>query len=172
MSKAIKLIKGAAEINKAIESVGRRGAKLDGDIQLAALSILAHVEEHGDTTLADRLFSAMPKGARRVMLADWFVAFGKMRTLDKSDAEDKARIENGAHFAFDKVRSTDMEGASEKQWHEMRKAQEASEAFDAQKAVQGVLSRLNAAAKAGKDVQGKAEAIEAARALLAALEAE
>src|SRR5574337_342395 len=90
MTKKQSTYMNAAGIEKAIKG---RGAKLDADIQTAGLSIINHVAEHGDTTLADRLFDAMPKGSRRVMLAEWFVAFGMIRTLDKKVAEDKAALD-------------------------------------------------------------------------------
>src|SRR5574337_881226 len=156
----------AAGIEKAIKSIQGRGAKLDSDIQTAGLSIINHVAEHGDTTLADRLFDAMPKGGRRVMLAEWFVAFGMIRTLDKKVAEDKAALDAGRHFKIDRTRSTNLDGAVAKPWFEMKPEQAAAEAFDVQKAVKAILAKLG---KDGLTIVHKAEALAEAKALLAAL---
>lgn len=169
---AVKLIQDAAGIEKAIKSVSTRGKKLDESIQVVGLSILAHVEKCGDTTLADRLFDAMPKSARRSMLAEWFVAFGKIRTLDPKSADDAKRIKAGAHFQFDKTRSTDMVGAEAKPWHDMKKPETAAQAFDAQASVRAVLARLTAAAKDGREVKNRAEAVKALDELRAALNIE
>lgn len=163
------LLTGAANIQKAVDSIGRRGARLDDEIQHAGLSILAHVEAHSDTTLADRLFNAMPKGSRREMLAEWFFAFGKMRALSKADAAESERLKAGHHFKYDSARGTDMEGAAAKHWNTMRKQAAAADAFDAGKAVAAVLARLQSASTKGLSIQGRAEALAHLRELQAAL---
>src|SRR5574337_235497 len=166
MTKKQSTYMNAAGIEKAIKG---RGAKLDADIQTAGLSIINHVAEHGDTTLADRLFDAMPKGSRRVMLAEWFMAFGMIRTLDKKASEDKAALAAGRHFKIDRTRSTNLDGAEAKPWFEMKPEQSAAEAFDVQKAVKAILAKLG---KDGLTVVHKAEAIAEAKALLTALTTE
>lgn len=144
---ALKLIVGTAAIDKAIASVKNRGAKLDADIQLAGLSILAHIDQHGDTTLADRLFNAMPKGARRLALAEWFVTFGKVAALaQKTDAE---AIGAGRVFGYAKDRTTDMEGAGAKPWHECRKEAAPAEVFDVQAAFHALMKRIENAKSKG-----------------------
>ena len=165
----IKLIKGAAEIDKAIKSIGNRGAKLDESIQLAGLSVLAHAAEHGDTTLADRLVAALPKGSRKLALVEWMLAFGKMRKLDNKVPEEATRIKAGGIFKHDGSRTLDMDGAEAKPWHEFKPEAAISTTFDAQKAVLAVLARIKGAAHSGKDVQHKEEALAAARDLIAAL---
>lgn len=70
------LIVGAKAIDKAIASITNRGAKLDRDIQIAALSAMQHHVEHGDVTLINRLVSAMPKGSRVKRLSAFINAFG------------------------------------------------------------------------------------------------
>lgn len=146
-----KIINNAAAIDKAILSIKNRGAKLDGDIQIAGLSVLAHIDAHGDTTLADRLFNVMPKGARRLALAEWMLAFGKVRTLVKTSKEDAEAIAAGRVFAFDKTKATNMEGAEAMMWHEFRKEKAVAEAFDVQAAVKSLLARVQT--MQGKGVQ-------------------
>lgn len=157
---ATKLIQGASAIDKAILSIKNRGAKLDGDIQTAGLSVLAHVAGCGDTTLADRLYNAMPKGSRRLALVEWMLAFGSMTLLDKADADQKARIALGHVFKYDKAKAHDAEGAEGTLWHEFRKEKEASDAFDVQAAFASLMKRIQSAQKAGKVKIEHAELIE------------
>ncbi len=162
------LIVGAAGIEKAIASIKNRGAKLDGDIQMAGLSVLAHVDKTGDTTLADRLLNAMPKGGRKLALAEWMLAYGRMRALaGKADAE---ALKAGRVFQYMHDRTTDMQGAEQTPWHEFRKEKAVSDAFDAQAAVKSLLARLKSANEKGMSIQHAAEALTEARALVAVLE--
>uniref|UniRef100_A0A7M2QM07 Uncharacterized protein n=1 Tax=feces metagenome TaxID=1861841 RepID=A0A7M2QM07_9ZZZZ len=162
----------AAEINKAIASIATRGKKLDADIQTAGVSILNHADQHGDSTLADKLVQALPKGSRKLALVEWMLAFGKLRLLDKAVPEDAARIAAGAYFAYDKTKRTDIESALAKPWFDFKPEAPILTAFDAQAAVQGVLSKLTKAMAGGLEIQNRAHAIEAARKMLDALEAQ
>lgn len=162
----MKIIKGAALIAKAILSISNRGAKLDGDIHLAGVSVLAHVTEHGDTTLADKLVQAMPKGSRKLALVEWMLAHGQVSVLDAKAAKETGRV-----FAIDRAKTYDEAGAIATSWVEFRKEPEVSTAFDAGAAVAAVMKRLTAASKGGKAIEGKSEAIAQAKALLLALEA-
>ena len=164
-----KLIVGTAEIDKAIASIGRRGAKLDDDIQLAGLSVLAHTAEHGDTGVMDRLVNAMPKSARKLALVEWMLAYGRARKLDTNDKDEAKAIKEGRVFKFDKERKLDLAGAQEKLWHKFKPEAPVHTAFDAQAAVKSVLARLAAASKNGLTVENKAQALAEAQALVAAL---
>lgn len=155
-----KLITGAAAITKAIDSVAGRGKRLDADIQLAGLSVLAHIEGCGDTTLADRLVNALPKGSRRLALVEWFIAHGKMRVLNKGDKAEAEAIKSGRIFKHDGDRKTDMVGATGTPWHEFRKEPEAATAFDAQAGVMSLINRIKSANEKGMTVEGKAEALQ------------
>lgn len=150
---AAKLLIGAAMIDKAIASIKLRSAKITQDIQLAGLSIIQHVDEHGDTTLADRLYHAMGKGQRRSSLAMWFITYGKMRVLDRSNGDDALAIKAGRVFAFDKARNTDMPGAEVKQWHEMQKEEDVSKVFDVHAAYINLMRRIQAAQKDGTKLE-------------------
>ena len=159
----------AAEINKAILSIASRGKKLDADIQTTGLSILNHVQEHGDSTLADKLVLALPKGSRKLALTEWFLAFGKLRILDKTNVEDAARIKAGAIFAYDKTKHTDLESATAKPWYDFKPEPDVLTAFDAQSAVQAVLTKLAKAQAGGLTIENRALALEAAQKLVVAL---
>ena len=57
-------------------------------------------------------------------------------------------------------------------WTDFKKEAAVLDAFDVQKAVASVLGRLKKAAEEGKTIQGRAEALAEAQALVAALTAE
>ena len=163
---ALKLYVGAAVISKAVDSIQRRSAGLLTDIQLAGLSIIAHIDEHSDTTLADRLYGALGKGSRRNSLAQWFITYGKMRVLDKDVPEEAAAIKAGHIFKFDKERTTDMAKAAAKQWHEMIKEPDVKDTFDVHAAYMNLMKRIEQAKKNGLTFE-HAEWIEALSAVRA-----
>ncbi len=143
-----KLIVGAADITKAIESIQRRGEKLDADIQHAGLSILSHIDQHGDVTLLCRLFTAMPKGSRRNALAEWAFAFGKVKpNLDSTSSKELP-------FLLDKEGSTDLEAAAAKPWYTFKPEKPVSEEFDFAGMLQALIKKADAAKAAGKVVKG------------------
>lgn len=165
----LKIIETAAAITKAITSIQTRGGKLDKDIHIAGVSVLAHAAKHGDTTLADKLVHAMPKGGRKLALVEWMLAYGNISKLDPKT--DKAAIDAGRLFALDKAKKYNEAGAIAESWVEFKPEASVLTAFDAQAAVQSVLNRLNKANEGHIEIKGRAEALAQARALVAALEA-
>lgn len=162
----MKLFTETASIRKAITSIGNRGAKLDGDIHVAGVSVLAHIAAHSDTTLADALVHAMPKGGRKLALVEWMLAHGQIVLLDKSEAKDTGRI-----FKLDRERTFDKEGAIATPWVEFRKEASVHTAFDAGAAITSVIKRLRSASAKGLTVENKEQASAEAQALLKLLEA-
>ena len=151
------------DIDEGIKSLANRGKKFDADVQNIALSIIAHTEAHSDYTKAEALYQALPAGSRRASLVQWFLAFGKIRALDPKVAEDKAKRDAGAIFAFDRDKRTDMEGAHKTLWHSMGKPEaKPSEVFDVQKAAMSLLARMRKAQKDGVTIKGENEEIHAA----------
>lgn len=169
---SVKLIVGTAAIDKAITSIKNRGAKLDNDIQLAGLSVLAHTAEHRDTGVMDRLVNAMPKSARKLALVEWMLAYGVARKLDPKNKDEAAAIKAGRVFQYEKERKLDLEGAQEKQWHEFKPEADVVTAFDAQSAVAALLARMRGAAAKGLTIEHKAQALADAKALVEMLSAE
>jgi hypothetical protein len=167
MEHIMQIIKGAAEIKKAITSISNRGAKLDADIHKAGVAVLSHATEHGDTTLADSLVNAMPKGGRKLALVEWMLAHGQLAKLDPK--ADKDAIASGRIFKLDRTRTLDLEAAIATSWVEFKKEAAVHTAFDAQAAVKAVLARLQAANAKGLTVENKAQALAEAQALVAAL---
>lgn len=151
------------EIDAGIKSLATRGKKFDADVQNIALSIIAHTEAHSDYTKAEALYAALPAGSRRASLVQWFLAFGKIRALDPKVAEDKAKMDAGALFAFARDKRTDMEGAHKTMWHSMGKPEsKPSEVFDVQKAAMSLLARMRKAQKDGVEIKGDNEELHAA----------
>lgn len=144
----IKLITETKLIDKAIASIANRGKKLDGDIQVAALSVINHIEKHGDVTLANRLFDALPKGARRLALAEWFLAFGKLAAN-----ADKLTVKAGVHFVYAKGKTTDLVGGEETPWYEMKKEADVATAFDVQAELARLLAKIKKAQKDGVELK-------------------
>ena len=151
------------DIDAGIKSLASRGKKFDADVQNIAISIIAHTEAHSDYTKAEALYKALPAGSRRASLVQWFLAFGKIRALSPKVAEDKAKMDAGAVFAFDRDKRTDMEGAHKTMWHSMGKPEaKPADVFDVQKAAASLLQRMRKAQKDGVEIKGDTEAVHAA----------
>lgn len=151
------------DIDAGIKSLASRGKKFDADVQNIALSIVAHTEAHSDYTKAEALYQALPAGSRRASLVQWFLAFGKIRSLDPKIAEDKAKMDAGAVFAFDRDKRTNLEGAHKTMWHSMGKPEsKPSEVFDVQKAAASLLARMRKAQEAGVPIKGDTDRLHAA----------
>lgn len=137
---AFKLLGSSAEITKAIVSIQKRGQSLQRDIHVAACSILAHIEAHGDITLATRLLNAVPDMARKNHLTDWLIAFGKLTW----DAEAKA-------LAYDSDKVSMLAEAQATPFWEFKK-EPAYQPFDFDKLVKAVLKRAETARKKGEQL--------------------
>ena len=72
---AFKLVDHAG-IAKNIKQIKTSGKKLETLIHVTALSILAHVAEHGNITQARDMIVALPSLTRKNALIAWFCEFG------------------------------------------------------------------------------------------------
>lgn len=136
----MKLFTTKKDIIAAISDIQATGKKLDDMIQVAACSVIQHVEKHGDITLAIKLVEAMPKGSRVKALIGHMTHFGKMVANEKGD-----NIE-----AFDKAAKTDLEGAMEKHWTEF-KHNDNDQAFDLDALIISLAKRAAKASEKGGD---------------------
>lgn len=148
------LIVGTADIGKAIDSIVTRGKKLDDSIQLAGLSILNHVELHGDISLMNRLLVSFPKGSRRNAFAEWALFHGKFKL---NTGDDKKTVP----FLYDKTRETKLLQAEAKAWTEFKPEQDLDQVFDFGK----MLAALMAKAGKAKNLEG-AELLAQVKALM------
>lgn len=116
-------------ISGIIKTIATRGASLDKLIQTTGLDILKHIEQHGDVSLACKLYKAMPKGSRRNALAGWFIAFGKLKAQD-----DKSKSQEFP-LVFDRSKVTNIEGATDKPWFEFKKEKDIADEFSLDHAI-------------------------------------
>jgi len=105
----MKLLTGKTAIMAAITAVAASGKKWENDVQVVALSTIAHVEKHRECSLMDSLLEALPNGARSNALKAYFDKFSQGTFIE---AEGKKK----AHFAFDRDKKTDMDGAAKTTW--------------------------------------------------------
>jgi hypothetical protein len=101
------------EMTTAIGRIKAGSASLQSRIHTTAVSTLAHIRDHGDTTLACRLLDALATGQRVKSLAFWYGHFsGKMAvfSIDKASGQWKCKLApewNQSKFLFD------IDGANE-----------------------------------------------------------
>lgn len=83
---AFKLYTTGADIDKAITAVAKRGQALQKELHKVACSVLAHVAQHGNVGIVDKLVKAVPEMGRANALCDWFAAFGPVIFDDERKA--------------------------------------------------------------------------------------
>lgn len=149
MTKQIKLIVGTAELNKEFGLLKAAGKKLDDRIQVAGLSVLAHVEAHGDITVVSGLMDAMPQGSRKTAMIEWLLAHGKLEQnlVDGKVVKDKP-------WLYAKGKTTDMDKAMEFPWFTFKPEKLDEASFDFAKMLAVLVSKAQKAQAAGKEVTG------------------
>jgi hypothetical protein len=152
------LIKGNQAILAIISQIQASGKLLDDEIQLAAMSCINHIEEHGDITVACTLYLSMPKGARKAALSAWLMTYGK---LEANTGLNKAV----QPFTYAKNRSTDLEGGEANPWYGFKKDKAPDAVFNLTESIERLIARVEAAAKKGLTVEG-IEAVESLRKLV------
>ena len=141
-------ILGAAEINRACATIAEKGQKLDDFIQYTALSVLNHIQLHGDVTVANRLFADMPKGSRKTALAEFLVKFGK---IDIETDRNKAKT---APFMYARNKVTNMEGARAKPWYDHKKDPAPIDTLDIHALIAQLVKRIERDESKGGKVEG------------------
>jgi hypothetical protein len=153
--KTLSLIIGTAEITKEIGLIKTAGKKLDDRIQLAGLSVLNHAHLHGDVTVVNSLFLAMPQGARGKALAEWLLAYGNVsKNTDKKSAKT-------APFVYAKDRTVTGEAldarlaqATGKPWYKFAPEPKVADMFDFQAALASLMARAEKAEAQGVKIEG------------------
>ena len=143
----MKLLETKDLIVSAIASIKTRGAKLDKDIWIAAVSAMAHHAEHGNPHLINDLVSAMPKGARVNALKDYILAHGKVQF----NTENKV-------FTHDKDGSFDLEGSLAVSWVEFKPEPE-YKPLDVMKLVKALAKKVADADEAKGDLCSPEQAV-------------
>lgn len=117
-----------------ISRIKTNGSKLDSLIQEAALGCIAQAEQHGNVIPANRLWLAMPAGARRNALGVYLCTYGKMRVNTGKDKDEN-------RFRLNKQGSTNLEEAQAVMWHSMTKEKKLEKEFDLTKRLLAVLKQ-------------------------------
>ena len=128
-------MKTIAELNKAIASIKTHGAKLDKMIQTTGVEVLEHFAMYKDNGVVNRLFLALPNGARKNALASWLLAYGAL----KPNTEKATKAEQP--FVYDREKQTDPVAAAADMWYDHKPEKAVDEVFDLQKAVRAILSK-------------------------------
>lgn len=152
-------MKTLTDLNKAIATIASTGAKLDKLIQDTGVSVLEHYAEHKDTGLVNRLFLALPKGARKTALASWLLAH--CAVVPNEDPKTKKE----QPFLYAKDKTTDPVAAAQDPWYDHKPDKPVDEAFDLQKAVRAMLGKVM---KAHNVEHANAEAFAALKSLAVA----
>lgn len=128
--KAMELL-DAAGIDAGIKSIVNRGDKLDKLIQQVACSVVNHIDQHGDITLANRLQVSMPKGSRSNALTAFLLATAKLkvRVLPANATKAMKDAFKDMPFEFDREGKTDMAAAQTKPWYEFKKPKSIEQEF-------------------------------------------
>jgi hypothetical protein len=152
-------VKTLSEINKAIAGIAKSGAKLDKTIQDTGVAVLQHFAEHKDTGLVNRLFLALPKGARKAALAAWLIKF--CAVVPNTDAKTKGE----QPFVYAKDKATDPVGGAQSPWYEYKPEKPVDQMFDLQVAVRSLMTKM---VKAAKVEHSNDEALKALKSLAVA----
>lgn len=152
MTKAIKaptLIVGKAALDKEFGLLKAAGAKLDQRIQLAGLSVINHIDQHGDITVAQGLMDSLPKGARSAAMVEWLLAHAK---LEQNVIDGKVVKE--APWKYAKGKETKLQAAIESPWYTFKPEKLDEPSFDFQAMLNSLLSKATKAAASGKEIKG------------------
>jgi hypothetical protein len=75
----MELITDKAKLVKLIAGIAGTSKKLDTTIHVCLISLLKHAHDHGDVTLVNRLFDALPKGSRLKVYFTWVEQFSPIK---------------------------------------------------------------------------------------------
>lgn len=118
-------LQDVATISTSINAIRTNSTELQALIHETAVSVLAHVRDHGDTTLAVRLVNAMSSGTRREGLSAWFYKFSnKTMNLSSKESVWSCKLKPGREAA-----DFDIEGASLVDFGDLTKEPKAAKAM-------------------------------------------
>lgn len=143
-------MKTISEINKAIDTIKTNGAALDALIQETGVSVLEHFAANKDNAVVNRLYLALPNGARKTAMASWLLAYGALRA--NTDQANKKT----SPFVLDRSKETRPEAAAVDMWYNHKPDAAPDQVFDLQKAIRQVLAKAAKGATTATPEQLKA----------------
>jgi hypothetical protein len=138
-----------AELVKGIALLAGRISRLQTDVQVLAVGVLIHAEEHGDYTAANRLVMALGSGIRRNSLVKWFQKFGGLE-LDKPEKGQESKGFVGWK-GKEHIRSN-LEKAKASLWYNAIKEAPVFTPYDINEKVQALLKEYKREAKKADDL--------------------
>lgn len=156
----------------AIAALGRKYANFDQQVQELGLAAMFHTAANSEASLLDKLFNALPKGARKLAFVEWVLANAPVRTLSASNKSDKGMVQAGCTFRFDAEKVLDLESASATMWTAFKPEAHVSTAYDIQHAAKSMFKRAQSAVQEGKALKGTEVALAELKAMVAFLEAQ
>lgn len=138
MTKTVNKFATLGELNKEIASIKVAGKKLDQRIQDAGVSALFHFEQHKDNGIINRLYDALPNGARKSAFTSWLLTYGAL------EANTDRATKGEQPFVYSRDKLTYPESADADPWFNHKPDPAPDAVLDLQKAIKAIL------AKAGK----------------------
>jgi hypothetical protein len=138
----MEIIKDGKALDTLITSIKGRAAKLDKDIQHAALSAIWHFgvrtndkgELIGDVGFINRLYLSLGKGARHVALTEWLLHFGG---VEANTGQNK----DTTPFIKCKGKAVDLEGGTKTPWYDMKPSKAPDQVVDMLKVVLAAIKK-------------------------------
>lgn len=127
----------------ACDSITKRGAKLDADIQLAAMSAANAVAQHGNVMFVNMLYIALSKGARKSAMTEWLLKYAGVMANDGASKKEMP-------FKFDRERTVDLAGGALEPWFDCKPDADPDMTFDVVAALRAVIKKAQ-----GKNVDAK-----------------
>lgn len=142
-----KELTAAAMIDQCIATIKTNGAALDKLIHETAVSVAVHFTDYKDTGLVNRLYLAMPKGARSSALASWLLQY--VAVIPNADPKTKkVRPFVSAKDADGKwTKATNAEGGAKDPWYNHKPEKSVDVEFDMLSMVKAMLTRLERSTK-------------------------
>lgn len=91
----MEIIQDSSKLSALVNSIAKSSAKLDAHIHQALVSLLAHIREHGDTTLLTKLFASVPKGSRLASYFAWCEKYAPLKVNRTKDAFGQVKVKKG-----------------------------------------------------------------------------
>ena len=127
-------ITDAKAFKAACASISKRGAKLDADIQHAALSAANAMLLNKNPMYVNMLYLALHSGARKSVMTEWLLKYaGVMANEEKNKKE--------MPFKYDPERTVNLAAGAAQPWFDCKPDQDPDEVFDIAKAVAAIIKK-------------------------------
>lgn len=134
MENQMELIKDKAKFEAACNLVAKKGAKLDADIQVLALSAADHVEAHRNPHFVNKLYTSLSAGVRKSAMTEWLL---KYAGVSANAGDSKKELP----FLIDREKTVNLAGGMEEAWYACKPDAAPDEVFDIIAALAGVIKK-------------------------------